>query len=173
MKTHKISEQELDERLELDRRRNNRAFCICFKTLEEAPDGFYDLQRKISDGLENELCANFEEGYEAPRYKWANPTNKWFCFNGDMFGSERIVIEMSKEILGDKLIGLIMSYLEKCPSRYCVIASVYENMERGSKYLGRFVINLEEIAVEESLTDVWGKQIKFMEIEDPSVAEKP
>lgn len=45
MKTYKISENELDERLELDKRKNHRAFCVCSQTLEEAPDGFYDLQR--------------------------------------------------------------------------------------------------------------------------------
>jgi hypothetical protein len=32
-------------------------------------------------------------------------------------------------------------------------------------YIGRFVINLDEIAVEESLADTWSKQVKFMEIE--------
>jgi hypothetical protein len=166
MKTYTASEKELDERLELDKRRNNHAFCVVFKTLDEAPDGFYDLQRKISDGLEKEFCANFEGGYEAPRYEWANPTNKWFCFNGDMFGSERIVIEMSKEILGDKLLGVILSYLEKHAISYCLTADVYESMERNSQFLGRFVINLEEIAVEESLADIWAKQVKFMEIEN-------
>ncbi len=83
-----------------------------------------------------------------------------------MFGSERIVLEMSKEILGDKLIGLILSYLEKNAPSYCLTASVYENMEKGSEYLGRFVINLEEIAIEESLADTWLKQLKFMEIEN-------
>lgn len=165
MKTYKISQSELDERLELDKRKNHRAFCICFKTLEEAPKGFYDLQRKISGGLEKELCANFEEGYEAPRYEWANPSNKWFFFNGDMFGSERIVIEISKEILGDKLISLILSYLEKNAPSYCLTADVYESMERQSQFLGRFVVNLVEIAIEESLSDIWTMQVKFMEIE--------
>jgi hypothetical protein len=36
-------------------------------------------------------------------------------------------------------------------------------------YLGRFVVNLDEIAVEESLADTWSKQIKFMEIETSTV----
>jgi hypothetical protein len=168
LKTYKISKRELDERLKLDKRQDSRGFRICFKTLEEAPDGFYDLQRIISDELEKEFCANFEEGYEAPRYEWANPTNKWFCFNGDMFGSERIVIEMSQEILGDKLLGVIMSYLEKNAPSYCLTADVYESME-SDNYLGRFVVNLDEIAVEESLADTWSKQIKFMEIETSTV----
>jgi hypothetical protein len=164
---YKISEKELDERLKLDKREDTRGFRISFKTLEEAPEGFYDLQRKICDGLENVFRANFDDGVDRSHLKpWQMWQHNFFYFNGDMFGSERIVIEMSKEILGDKLIGLIMSYLEKCPSRYCVTASVYENMERGSKYLGRFVINLEEIAVEESLADTWSEQVKIMEIEE-------
>lgn len=167
MKIYKISEGELNERLELDKRKNHRAFCICFKTLGEAPDGFYDLQRKISDGLEKEFRANFDDGVDRSHWTpWQMWEHNFFYFNGDMFGSERIVIEMSKEILGDKLIGLILSYLEKCPSRYCVTISVYESMERGTGYLGRFVINLDEIAVEEPLAGIWSKQVEFMEIEN-------
>jgi hypothetical protein len=164
LKTYKISEQELDERLELDKRQDRRAFCVCFKTLEEAPKEFYELQDKIRNGLQREFWLNFDDGAEHLRRKpW--DSNKFF-FNTDMFGSERLVVDMSKEILGDKLIGLIMSYLEKFPSRYCVVGTVLENMERGSEFVGRFVINLDEIAVEESLADTWSKQVKFMEIEN-------
>lgn len=162
MKVYRASESEIDERLELDKRRNSRAFCICFNSLEEAPDGFYDLQDKIRDGIQKVFWLNFDDGVEHLRVNpWESET---FFINPDMFGSERIVVELSAEILSDKLIGLIMSYLEKCPSRYCVIAAVYRGMQRGSEYLGRFVMNLNEIAVEESLVDVWSKQIQFMEI---------
>jgi hypothetical protein len=164
LKTYKISKQELDERLKLDKRQDSRGFRLSFRTLDEAPEGFYDLQRKISDGLQKEFWLNFDNGAE---HLLRNPwDSKNFFFNGDMFGSERIVLEMSKEILGDKLIGLILSYLEKNAPSYCLTASVYENMEKGSEYLGRFVINLEEIAIEESLADTWLKQLKFMEIEN-------
>ena len=167
MKIYKASEEELDERLELDKRKNNRAFCICFKSLEEAPEGFYDLQRKICDGLEKEFRANFDDGVDRSHLKpWQMWQHDFFCFNGDMFGSERIVVEMSNEILGDKLIGLIMSYLDQCPSRYCVIVAVFNGMQTGSNYLGRFVINLDEIAVEDSLADAWSKKVKIMEIEE-------
>jgi hypothetical protein len=165
MKIHKVSEKELDERLELDKRQNSRAFCICFKSLEEAPKEFYELQDKIRNGLQREFWLNFDNGADCLRRRpW---DSKNFFLNTDMFGSERIIADMSKEILGDKLIGLIMSYLEKCPSRYCVVASVLESMERGANDIGRFVMNLEEIAVEESLADTWSKQVKFMEIENP------
>src|ERR1700744_3381814 len=160
MKVYTASEKEISEKFE------NQGFCKVFQTLESAPEGFYELQNEIGDGLEKEFWANFAEGYEAPRYKWANPTNKWFYFNGDMFGSEQIVVEMSKEILGDKLIGLILSYLEKNASSYCVTLSVYESMEGKSDYIGAFIINMDEIAIEESLADVWSKQIQFIEIEE-------
>lgn len=164
MRIYQISKKELDERLELDKRQNGRAFCICFKSLEEAPKEFYKLQDKIRNGLQEEFWLNFDNGAELLRRKpW---DSKNFYFNTDMFGSERIIVDMSKEILGDKLIGLIMSYLEKCPSRYCVVASVLESMDRGANDIGRFVINLEEIAVEESLADTWLKQVKLMEIEN-------
>lgn len=79
-----------------------------------------------------------------------------------MFGSERLVFEMSQEILTGKMIGLVLAYLEKTSPSYCLTASVYKNMEKGSDYLGRFVITLDEIAVEESLVETWSKQIKFM-----------
>jgi len=80
--------------------------------------------------------------------------------------SERIIIEINQEILGDKLLGLIMSYLEKCPARYCVILAGHggEGM-KGVNYLGRFVINQDEIAVEESICEVWRQQVKIIEIE--------
>jgi hypothetical protein len=167
MNIYKTSAKELDERLELDKRRDNRAFGIVYDSLEEAPEGFYDLQRNISDGLQKEFRANFDDGVDRSKLKsWQMWRHNFFCFNGDMFGSERIVIEMTKEILGDKLLGLIMSYLEKCSSRYSVIAAVYNGKIEGDKYLGRFVINLDEIAVEESLADTWSQQVKFMEIEN-------
>ncbi|MCE0498556.1 MAG: hypothetical protein LV481_11480 [Methylacidiphilales bacterium] len=164
MKICKITEKELDERLELDKRRDSRGFRISYDSLEEAPDGFYDLQNKIRDGLQREFWLVFDNGTEHLR---SNPwDSNFFYFNTDMFGSERLVVEMSKEILGDKLVGLVMSYLEKCARSYCVTASVYENMERGAEYLGRFVINLDEIAVEEALADIWSKQVKVMEIDE-------
>ncbi len=164
MKIYKINEQELDEKLELDKRSNQRGFRTVFNSLEEAPDGFYDLQNQIRNGLQQVFWLAFDKGVEdLPDKPW---DSKYFYFNTDIFGSESLVVEMSKEILGDKLIGLIMSYLEKCSSRYCLIASVYESMERGAVYLGRFVINLDEIAVEEALVDTWFKQVRVMEIEN-------
>jgi len=39
-------------------------------------------------------------------------------------------------------------------------------MIEGSKYVGRFVINLDEIAVEASLAEIWSKQVLFMAIEN-------
>ena len=70
---------------------------------------------------------------------------------------------MRHELLSDKLLGIIMSYLEKCPSRNGVNTAVCRGGMKGANYLGRFVINREEIAVETSLSDIWRQQIKFME----------
>ena len=166
MKVYAASEIELDERLNLDKRRNERAFCLCFDSLEEAPPVFYKIQDKIRDGLEEELMEKYKEGWEAPRFKWqTSPTNKWFCFKTDMFGSERIVVEITDNILGDKLLGIIMAYLEKCSSPYCVVGVVYKQAMEGEKYMGRLVINNNEIAVEESLVELWTNQVQYMEIE--------
>ncbi len=88
-----------------------------------------------------------------------------FYFNTDMFGSERLVFEINDAILGDKLLGLVLSYLEKKCPRFCFLAAVYENYD-SQKYLGRFVVNLEEIAVEETLAGTWSKQVKFMPVEN-------
>jgi hypothetical protein len=65
------SESEMDERLNLDKRRNARAFCICFESLEEAPEGFYKQQDQIRDGLEEEFLAKFKEGNEPPPVQMA------------------------------------------------------------------------------------------------------
>jgi hypothetical protein len=166
VKVYTISESELDERLNLDKRRNNRAFCLCFDSLDEAPADFYKLQDKIRDGLEKEFWASFQEGKEPPRYKWeTSPTNKWFFFDGDMHGSERMVIELADNIIGDKLLGIIMAYLEKSAPSYCVVGEVFRGELTGKNYKGRIVINCEEIAVEESLVQLWTKQVHYMEIE--------
>ncbi len=166
MKIYKLIEQDIDERLALDKRRDTRAFSRCFESGERLPAGFYDLQDKIRNDLEIEFWTNFDDGIDRSKLaSWKAPVNELFFFSADLIHCEQIRIEIGKEILGDKLIGLIMSYLEKCPSRYSMVVAVYTGMEKGSEYLGRFVINSEEIAVESSLCDVWYKQVRFIEIE--------
>jgi len=173
MKIYRASENEIDDRLLLAKQRNTKGFCRNFDSEDETPAGFYELQDKVRDGLEKVFWENFDD--KADRSKlpsWRKPMNKFFFFDVARIESERMVIEMSCEILGDKLIGLIMSYLEKFASGYCVIGAIHTEEIKGEKYIGRFVINLEEIAVEESLADVWGKQVKFMEIEEISIDMK-
>jgi hypothetical protein len=166
MKIYKGNEKELEERLALDKRREPKAFYRYFGSEEELPTAFHDLQDRIRDGLEKELWTNFEDGVDQSKNpSWRKPTNKFFFFSAELMNCELVKLEMSHEILGDKLIGIILSYLEKCPSRYSVVAAVYRGMQKGSEYLGRFVINLDEIAVEESLVETWSKQVNFMPIE--------
>jgi hypothetical protein len=167
VKIYKASEREIDDRLALDKRRDTRAFHRCFEPEEELPVGFYDLQDKIRDGLEKEFWANFDDGVDHSRLpSWRKPTNTFFFFSAELLNCEQVGIEMSREILGDKLIDLITSYLEKCPFNYSVVAAVYNGKIEGDKYLGRFVINLDEIAVEESLADSWSKQVKLLKLEN-------
>ena len=168
MRIYKASEKAIDDRLALDKRHDAKAFYRYFEPEEELPVGFHDLQDKIRDGLEKEFWTNFADGVDNSKLpSWRKPTSTFFFFPAELLNCEQVGIEMSKEILGDKLIGLIMSYLEKCPSKYSVVAAVYNGKIEGDKYLGRFVINLDEIAVEESLADTWLRQVKFMEIENP------
>ncbi len=166
MKIRKAVEKDIDERLALDKRRDPRGFSRCFESEEELPAGFHDLQDKIRDGLEREFWTNFDDGIDRSKLaSWKMPMNELFFFPAELGNCEQIRLEISDQILGDKLIGLLLSYLDKCPSHYCLVAAVYKGMQKGSEYLGRFIVNFEETVVESSLCDVWRKQVRFMEIE--------
>lgn len=168
MNVHISSEKELDERLQLDKRSDEAAFCRVFESEDELPAGFFDQQDAIRDGLEKVLWANFDDGVDRSRYKSreSGAVHTQFCVSAEMCGAERIIIELSEEILGDKLIGLIWAYLEKCPTPYCVIGAVQRGLMGDGVCLGRFVMNQREIVVEESLSDTWSRQIKYLEFEE-------
>jgi hypothetical protein len=171
MKVHKISEREMDERLALDKRHDHKAFYRYFGTEEELPAEFHDLQDRIRDGLEKEFWINFEDGADHSKIpSWRQPSNKFFFFPAELMNCELVKLEMSDEILGDKLLGIIMSYLEKCAPGYGINIAVYREVIEGSGYIGRFVTNLDEIAVEESLAESWSKRVKFMPIEETTDA---
>lgn len=165
MKVYTAREREIDERLELDKRHDPKGFCRNFSS-KEMSDKFYDLQHKIRDGLEEKFRANFDDAVDGSQLQSseAGASHTLFYFDTDLTGSERIIVEFACEMLSDKLVDLIRSYLEKCQVPYCVIVAVYRGMHKGSEYLGRFVINLEEVAVEESLADIWTKQVHTFEI---------
>lgn len=165
MKIYSVSEKEIDERLKLDKRHAFQAFCRNFNLEDELPFGFYDLQNQIRDGLENVFQKKFDDGIDKSHLKPWKKENIFFYFPAELIPSERVIIEISNEILQDKLVKIIINYLEKCPYRYCIIAAVYGGMQKGSKYIGRFLINLDEIVVEESLAAVWSSQMKCMKIE--------
>jgi len=172
MKTYKSCEKEIDERLALDKRRDSKAFYRYFDSEEVLPAGFHHSQDEIRKGLENEFWKNFQaKGNDVRLSSWRKPDNQFFFFPADLMNCELIKLEISQEILSDKLIGIIMSYLEKRLSRYCVNVAVYKGMQRGSEYLGRFIINLDEIAVEESLAGTWSEQVKFMPLEEKTNTE--
>lgn len=168
MRVKAVDTAELDERLDLDKRCNTSAFCVTFHSLDEAPDGFYDLQSTIRDGLERRFAENFgNDGVDRSDLKaWELPRYRWFCFNTDMCGAECIETEIVDEILGDKLVGIVLAYLEKEAPRYCMVAEVYRTELKGKNYIGRFVINLHEIAVEETLADIWSRNIQIMPLEE-------
>jgi hypothetical protein len=168
MNVYISSEKEMDERLRLDKRTEPSAFCRSFVSDEEFPPGFFDQQDRIREGLEKVLWANFDDGIDRSRYKaWeSGAMHSQFYVLAEKFGSERMIVEISEEILADKLIGLIWAYLEKCGAPYCVIGSVQRGMMGDGVYLGRFVMTMQEIVVEESLSDAWSRLIKYLEFEE-------
>ena len=168
MKIYTASEEELDQRLALDKRRDARAFYTYYLLDEELPAGYLDLQDKIRDGLEQEYWRNFDDGIDRSQLETFGlaAMHSQFFFPAEPLPCELITIEMSHELLCDKLLGIIVSYLEKCPSSYCVTTAIFRGGLKGTNYLGRFVINRDEVAVEAALSDIWRRQIKFMELED-------
>ncbi len=165
MKVFKASEKQLDQRLALDKRHDDRAFYRYFEPKENLPDGYYDLQDRIRHELEKIFWDNFDDGIDRSNQKpWKVRSNNFF-FPAELRNYEQIQIEMSNRILGDRLIGLLMRYLEKCDSEYCVLGSVYDGEITGSKYVGRFLVNRHQIVVEETLARTWASKVRFMEIE--------
>ncbi len=170
MKIYKISEAELDHRLKLDKKISKGAFCYNYYESDEMiPAGFCELQDKIRNGLEAQVVAKFgDAGVILELDSFGLPImHENFFFPADPVNSERIILELNCKILSDNLIGLILSYLEKLSSHYCIIAAVFSGKGmKGTNYIGRFVVNLEEIAVEESLAEIWSKQVQFLAIEN-------
>jgi hypothetical protein len=168
MNVYISSEKEMDQRLRLDKRSDLEAFCRRFDSEDDLPPGFFDLQDSIREGMEKILWANFEDGVDRTRFKslQSGAMHTQFHVSAEMCASERIIVEICDQILGDKLIGLIWAYLEKCAAPYCVIGAVHRGLTGDSVYLGRFVMNQQEIVVEESLSDAWSRQIKFLEFEE-------
>jgi hypothetical protein len=156
MKIYVAREEQIDERLALDKRRNVRGFYRYFDSEAELPFGFFDLQDKVRDGLRTKFNENFDNGIPGEY--------NLFYFPEELLTCEQIGVELSREILGNQLLGIILKYLDDCESRYCVVGAVYESMQRHSKYLGRFVANCEEIAVEESLYGAWSTQVTLLDI---------
>lgn len=170
MKVYKASETEIDRRLALDKRRSNQAFCRGFIPKHEAAisPNFCESQDKIRDGLEKKFWETFADGLDRSSLEsWkVSGSHTFFYFPAELVPSERIIIDLVDNILGDQLLGVILAYLEKCEFPYCVIAAVYSDGKMvGKNYLGRFVINLDEIAVEESLVKTWIRKVRFLEID--------
>jgi hypothetical protein len=133
MKICRLSEEEIDQRLLLDSRETSLAFCRNFESELDLPHGFFGQQDRIRDGLEMEFFAKFDDGKDRSKLEsWELATShEQFFFPAEPINSERMIIELSSEILNDKLIGLILSYLEKFAPQYCVITAVClgQNME--------------------------------------------
>ena len=114
MKIYQASEKEIDVRLELNRAHDQRAFCRNFEPEEKLPPKFYSFQDKIIHDLVAVLNSKYENGGDgAGSWEW-----NLFYIPQEPIPSERILIEVSSEILDDKLIGLILPYLEKNAASY-------------------------------------------------------
>ena len=161
MKVFRASENEFDTRLELDRRKVNAAFFVRYDSESEVPTGFYEQQHQFRDGLQLKFWAEFDNNsaYVSKR-PWES---KSFFFNEDSFNFESIFVEIAVKILGDKLLHLVSSYLGESGSGYCLIVAVHTSMEREAGYLGRFAMNSKEIMIEESLAEIWSKQVSHFQ----------
>ena len=175
MKVYKASEADLDRRLMLDKRKTKEAFCRNFYESDAMiPVGFCELQDKIRDGLEAQVVAKFgdTETSAEPDSFGLPHLHENFLFPADPINSERIILEINNKILNDVLWEIILSFLSNSAPQYCVVAAVFggKNM-KGINYVGRFVVNLEEIAVENSLAEIWSRQMQSLAIEGSSGAE--
>jgi hypothetical protein len=168
MKINTATEAEIDLRLDFGQMKAGNGFCRGYEDESEVPVGFYDLQDEIRDGLERVFFSSFDDGKDRSHLDvWKlSGSHKWFFFPAELINAEEIIIELSTEILSDKLVAVILAYLEKCKCQYCVVVAVYEGEIKGPNYLGRFVVNPEEIAVEDTLAGVWSKRIQLLEIEN-------
>src|ERR1043165_3289869 len=111
MNAHKVTEQEIDTRLNLDRNVDQNGFCRNFYGNDSPPANFYQEQDTIRDGLERTLNCHYENGDD-----W-----NLFFMPADFIPSERIIVEISNEILANNLIQLILNYLKETSPGYCVI----------------------------------------------------
>jgi len=143
-------------RLELDKRQDRRAFCVCFKTLEEAPKEFYELQDKIRNGLQREFCWTLTMEQSICVGSRGIQINS-FQYRYVWFGALVVWYE-SRRFLRDKLIGLIMSYLEKFPSPLLCGWNSFGNMERGSELLADLSSILMKLPLKNRLLILWSKQ---------------
>jgi hypothetical protein len=165
MNVYQTSEFDMDQRLRLDKRQDARGFCRNFASEPELPAGSDDLQETIRNELADAFFANFDDGINRAKLpSWRRMASALFFFPSEMIEAERIVIEISSEILGDKLLGLIRSCLEKHGGGYCVMLAVFYGEQKASNYIGRGVINLDEIAVESSLWAIWCKKVPSLEL---------
>jgi hypothetical protein len=168
MRIYKISEVDLDRRLILDKKISKAAFCCNYYESDEMiPAGFCELQDKIRDGLEAQVVAKFGDPdvvLESDNFGLPIMHEKFF-FPADPINSERIIIEINYKIVNDELLEIIKSFLSKSAPQYCLIVAVYTGKSmNGPNYIGRFVINVEEIAIEESLAETWSKQVQCFPI---------
>lgn len=170
MKVYSITENEIEQRLQLDARVDSGAFCKSYNSSSEVPADFYYAQNELRNSLEEVFWQNFDDGIDRSGVRsWEREAmSTLFYFVSDLIGAEQIAIQISEKILSDKSIGVILSYLAKQSSDYAVILIVHEGSLDEDNQIGCIVVNQYEIAIDERLTDLWREHVKWFDIEAKS-----
>lgn len=102
---------------------------------------FFETQDNLQRKLEKTLTSIYGSNVFVSDRLWSN---------------ESLKIEMAQQILSSRLIEAILSFLKEEAPTYCIVSAVYRDLEViGSPYLGRILISEREIAVEESLKEIF------------------
>jgi hypothetical protein len=105
---------------------------------------FYALQDSLRVKLEKMLTSSFGANIFVSDRLWPNESFK---------------VDMSQQILSPQLIAADLSFLQSEAPSHCIVSAVYRDLEViGSSYFGRILISEREIAVEESLKNIFKKQ---------------
>ena len=83
----------------------------------------------------------------------------------DMWAAAILYLEIIKAILDKELIGFLQLFLSENSQDHCILIDVYDHPnlfgDAGKYYLGKIVVTVKEIVVEDTLVDTWDNQVGF------------
>ena len=143
----------LDEET-MDQYGESGRFCRIYER-DEIPENFVEKHYEANGLLEDILMLRHGE--------------KYVYINHDMNPAHQLLIEITSSILDEALLHTLFQFLNAHAKEYCVYVSVYDFIEfpdvgAGKRYVGRVMLNLREIAVEETLKKLWERKIGLIEL---------